>query len=718
MKVKFSKEEKNMMTLKRFKVTNFRSIMDSGWIECDDVTALVGINEAGKSNVILALWKLNPVREGEIDSLHDMPTKKYSTWRSAPEKIVFITAEFELDSQLIDKVIKLCHCGRDVVTTVEIQRKYNGKYTVDFPNYAPIQKIDNAKIKSIVQEASDQLEGLREKTKAEAGIKERISTAYSKILSYLSKRDDLVYNDLDVIANMFPSNLTQSATSEIYPNYTETLQKVRDAFSPFKTINPAQNAEVRQLMVNEMPSFVYYSNYGNLDAQIYLPHAVKLLNGETVAGVSNDAKVRTLRVLFDFVHLNPQEVLELGEDPVKIVTDRSGRAIEKQPTPEEIEEATKQKEARAILLNSAASELTRKFKEWWKQGNYIFRFQADGEFFKIWVSDDKRPEEIELERRSTGLQWFLSFFLVFLVESQEAHKGAVLLLDEAGLSLHPLAQKDLITFFDSLALNNQMIYTTHSPFLVDTTNIDRAKVVYSDSEGLTVVSSNLRAADDKLNEKSIYAVHAALGLSVSDIILQGCQPIIVEGPSDQNYLNAIKLYLLRSQQYVPEMELVFVPSGGVRGVPGVVSILSGKKGDLPLVILDSDKSGQDAKKKLLSGLYQESPDKLIDIFDISGLSGSEIEDLIPIHLMRRPLDRMFRDVDDEDINDFLTSDMPIIPQIEAFAEKHGVSLAKGWKVDLSKLVKQQLQKIKLGNIPEEFITKWVSLFNKLKNSPQ
>lgn len=67
-----------MMTLKRFRVTNFRSIIDSGWVECDDVTSLVGINEAGKSNVILALWKLKPVRDGEIDMLHDMPTKQYN----------------------------------------------------------------------------------------------------------------------------------------------------------------------------------------------------------------------------------------------------------------------------------------------------------------------------------------------------------------------------------------------------------------------------------------------------------------------------------------------------------------------------------------------------------------------------------------------------------------------------------------------------------------
>lgn len=53
-----------------------------------------------------------------------------------------------------------------------------------------------------------------------------------------------------------------------------------------------------------------------------------------------------------------------------------------------------------------------------------------------------------MEGRSTGLQWFLSFYLVFLVESQDTHSGCILLLDEPGLSLHPLAQRDLSDFFD------------------------------------------------------------------------------------------------------------------------------------------------------------------------------------------------------------------------------------------------------------------------------
>ena len=68
----------------------------------------------------MALWKLKPVRDGEIDTLHDMPTKEYSSWRSTPEKIVFISADFELDSTLVDKVVSLCKCDRAAAAVVNI----------------------------------------------------------------------------------------------------------------------------------------------------------------------------------------------------------------------------------------------------------------------------------------------------------------------------------------------------------------------------------------------------------------------------------------------------------------------------------------------------------------------------------------------------------------------------------------------------------------------
>lgn len=55
------------MRLIKYRVEKFKSVMDSGWIDCDDVTTLVGVNEAGKSNLLLALWKLNPAKGGAIN---------------------------------------------------------------------------------------------------------------------------------------------------------------------------------------------------------------------------------------------------------------------------------------------------------------------------------------------------------------------------------------------------------------------------------------------------------------------------------------------------------------------------------------------------------------------------------------------------------------------------------------------------------------------------
>lgn len=98
--------------------------------------------------------------------------------------------------------------------------------------------------------------------------------------------------------------------------------------------------------------------------------------------------------------MKPQEILELGQD----FKDPS-----RPPTEEEIALIAEKKKQRSILLQSASALLTTQFRQWWKQGEYRFRFEADGNHFRIWVSDDKRPEEIELEGRSTGLQWFLSF---------------------------------------------------------------------------------------------------------------------------------------------------------------------------------------------------------------------------------------------------------------------------------------------------------------------
>ena len=275
------------------------------------------------------------------------------------------------------------------------------------------------------------------------------------------------------------------------------------------------------------------------------------------------------------------------------------------------------------------------------------------------------------------------------------------------LTLHPLAQKDLVRFFNSLSERNQIINTTHSPFIVDTDNMDRCKVVYSAENGLTEVSNDLRKKD-KTNNASIYAVHTALGLSVSDVLLQGCQVIIVEGTSDQHYLNAIKNYLISKNKINPNKELIFVPSGGVKNISSISSILGGKNNELPYVIVDSDQSGIDLKTKLIKSLYKDNDDKILEIKDYTDMENSEIEDLVSYKILEKPLIKMLRDCDD----DFeYNENQPLVNQLTDFTKQNEINLGKGWKVELSKSVKTALQKSKI-NIHDDTVEKWVKLFNE------
>lgn len=124
------------MHLRRFLVQNFRSVLDSGWIESDAVTTLVGVNEAGKSNLLLALWKMNPASDGKINKLEDIPRSKYAQWRDDEDPQIFISCEFEItDESLLDQLVSLTGCDKEVLKITKVTRNFNGGRTVGFPNY-------------------------------------------------------------------------------------------------------------------------------------------------------------------------------------------------------------------------------------------------------------------------------------------------------------------------------------------------------------------------------------------------------------------------------------------------------------------------------------------------------------------------------------------------------------------------------------------------------
>lgn len=621
------------MKLVKYKVTNFRSVEDSGWIDVSDVTALIGENEAGKTNLLLPLWKLNPSGNGKINLLDDMPRARYAEMRAEPGRHDFIRCIFLLN----DSERAICErwgAERARTEAISVVRDFAGRYLIRFENYhfALSKAFETARLAEI----------------AEAG----------------EANDD---------ADKGP--------------------------------------DLHTVLWQHLPKFVYYSNYGNLDAQIYLPHVVENLERNDL-GAKEAAKTRTLKVLFDLVSLSPKEILELAK--ATVVTERINqhghRTTEDKKSDEQIVLDDEQLRTRAALLQSASAKLTRTFRDWWKQGDYRFRLQADGNYFRIWVADERRSEEIELENRSTGLQWFLSFFLVFTYESEDTHENAIVLLDEPGHSLHPLAQRDLTRFFDSLAKTHQIAFTTHSPFMIDADRLDRVRKVFVDERGGTKSSANL--AEGARGSGATYAVHSALNLSVAESLLLGCTPVIVEGPSDQHYLSAIKTILIRKGKIKPRGELVFPPSGGAKTAKLIAAILMGRDDTLPYVLLDGDAAGSQAAKSLKETLYQGSP-KLVFTTDqfIKGMTATEIEDLIPRELVTQVLDKMERRPKEE-FEDVYKTGLPIVPQIKAWATANGITLVDGWKVSLSLGVKNRLLANSDRYADEAVLKTWADMFKK------
>lgn len=691
------------MRLKQFRVTSFRSVDDSGWIEVDKVTALIGVNESGKTNLLLPLWKLKPARDGDIQATSDFPKTMFGEIRSAPGDYRFIEADF-LTESTASKIAELAGITIDEAKVARVTRFFDGEYLVEFPEYEHKTSVASAEITSELERCIAKIEG-GQALKQELDLQPRLVSGLQKLVSQVPAASELQTRTLKHLKTAIDELIPEdpAKTSAIVPIVRQLSDSLNETINLISAPQPGTREDVRKLVVDAIPSFVYYSNYGNLDSEIYLPHVVQNLRRDDL-GSKEAAKARTLKVLFSFVQLRPEEILELGRD----FKDASGQ--NREPNPTEIAEIAEKKRTRSILLQSAGATLTQKFRDWWKQGDYRFRFEADGNHFRIWVADDRRPTEVELENRSTGLQWFLSFYLVFLVESQGNHKRSILLLDEPGVSLHPLAQRDLSAFFESLANTNQILYTSHSPFLVDADRLDRARKVYVAADGTTKATANLRHSEGKDGQAgAAYAVHSALNLSVAESLLIGCQPILVEGASDQHYLAAIKSLLLSEGKIKPRRELVFPPCGGTKTARVVASILTGRDETLPMVLLDSDAPGRQLSENFKRELYAADPSRVLSVADFVGFDNSEIEDLFPPEYLAGEIDRMVRDSEDR-LSDVIESGKPFVGQVERWAQRNQISLDPHWKVQLSVRVKQRALSRGIADFDRTLVDRWVRLF--------
>ncbi|MCC5984732.1 MAG: AAA family ATPase [Rhodobacteraceae bacterium] len=712
-------------TLTRFRVSNFRSVIDSGWLTLDRVTALIGVNESGKTNLLLPLWKLNPASGGEIVPISDYPKALFATIRNAPGQFQFITAEFDTGAQA-DALAEMAGIPAAQARRVSVARLYDGGYRIAFPDFARDGAAAHARALAALVAARDALAELDDPLQAEA------AKLVSVLLGDLDGPDPVTGNDLRLARNRVAALIPADppATSHVIALLRGLQKSLGQAMAAMIQPDPASNDSLRRAVLERLPRFVYYSNYGNLDSEIYLPHVVENM-ARADLGAKEGAKARTLRVLFDFVGLQAPEILQLGRDFRDIRDEAEARMIaeqgrtglarslwmrargqEHQPDAATLARIAEAKRTRSILLQSAGTKLTERFAEWWKQGDYRFRFEADGNHFRIWVADSRRPQEVELEHRSTGLQWFLSFFLVFLQEAKGAHENCVLLLDEPGHSLHPLAQRDLSAFFDGLGAENQIVYTTHSPFLVDADRLARARKVFVDADGSTRASGDLLQAEGTDTQRGAgFAVRAALNLAVAEASLQGARTVLVQGAVEQCYMSLIKTLCIAAGQFRPRHDMVFAPACTASIMQVMARMLGEDDAGPPPLLLDDSAQGRDMAA-LLHRTAPAGTARVLKLQAVTGLTGSTLEDLLPGELLAAQLDRVERRPE-RLMADGVDPARPFVAQALAWAEAEGITLAQDWRAQLARRVRRYLLGDGRSRIDAETTARWTALLQGL-----
>ena len=175
------------MRLNKFKVLNFRSVTDSGWIEAEQVTALIGVNESGKTNLLLPLWKLNPAREGEIKPTSDYPKGNYAAVRGNPERFEFITAEFDCTDHT-GELESLCGIDRKYLDIVQVTKSFDGNCTIRFPKYEPRGQFLESEIRKMLDETRAEVSSITPLSK-ESGVEPEIIREITTAIESVSEQN-------------------------------------------------------------------------------------------------------------------------------------------------------------------------------------------------------------------------------------------------------------------------------------------------------------------------------------------------------------------------------------------------------------------------------------------------------------------------------------------------------------------------------------------------
>ncbi|MDX0290726.1 AAA family ATPase [Sinorhizobium meliloti] len=594
------------MKLKSARIQNYRSIKDTGVIEFErDKTILVGPNEAGKSAILQALQQLKPPKGvRSLDALRDYPRSLYNEITKGkvdPATTPVVTAVFTLEDEDRDA---LPESLQDKITEYRLTRNLDNRavHTTDLEktgtSLAEIQK-DLDKIAAHVDSNLSKQEEV-ETTKTADELAKLVQGINPKFWLTEENRGN-VRAWLKKLIN----EITDPAFEEKYDDVMAKLDYVDEVNAALKTLH------------ERTPVFVLSNNYFRVRPRIHLAHLHERQANKTLDDDKYDYGNLCLLKLLGFT---AQELANAGT-----VTDEQRR----DGTDATIEAIERRTDERQYQLDAASARLTDEIRSIWnpdpkKAEADKLRVLADGLYLKVVVEDDLGVS-VELDQRSEGFQWLVSFFVVFFAEAEDNYENAILLLDEPGVSLHALKQREFQRTISRLAENNQTIFTTHSPFLVGSGELDLVRVVeMTDRKIGTKVHTTVTSNDPA----GLLPLQEALGYDLAQSLFTKRKNFILEGLTDYWYVEAVSSMLEAAGKTHLDKKIALVPSGTASKVAYFATILHANNLKVA-ALLDSDRAGDTvASHDVLVHTLKQKALLRTDDFLIEKVKTSEIEDLL------------------------------------------------------------------------------------------
>lgn len=557
------------MQLQQVHVTNFRSVDDSEEFAIDPVTCLVGKNEAGKSAILLALAALNPhpSTPAIFDKERDYPRRLLTQYeeRHKGGDAVAVSTQWKMSPEEMAHIAASVGTGVLTSDVVNISRSYG---------------------KDIAVEAE---------------------INFSKALEQLYTRFSLDESERSVLTGV-------STTSELI-NAVAKLSSPTERHEQLKAhlkITGAVTHHIATLVRAMLPKFMYFAAYDRMDGAIQLEQTRTLIANEQI---NLDAH-RGTRLFAEFL-------------------DYAGVSID------DITQVTTYETFNA-RLQAASNNITDQVLEYWTQNpdlSVAVRVEQarpgdpaplnTGTVAWARINNQLHRVDTPFSERSAGFVWFFSFLVKF-AQVKDEETPVVLLLDEPGLTLHGKAQADLLRFFkEKLAPHHQIIYSTHSPFMVPADELASVRIVQDQVEmkGARRVPIGTKVRSDVLTQDpdTLFPLQGALGYEITQSLFVGKHTLLLEGPSDILYIQALSDALKRRNRPGLDQRWTMCPTGGIDKIRPFVSMFAGNA--LHVAVLSDQATGDKRKVEEMKRSQVLQAEHFYTMADFLDRQEADIEDI-------------------------------------------------------------------------------------------